>query len=445
MRNALNSNIAHLPPQTKYSSQSSGTNVSIVSKNNAQPGKDSSRNTNTYLFNPEVIYNCISGHESLDLIIIGAGQAGLALGARIKEWAPAMSTLILDRHARVGDSWRSRYDSLQLFTPRKYSQLPNLSLPGDPEGFPNRDEMANYMERYAAHYNLPIVGNCNVTAVQLVNQNHTTTRLIQQPQQEQLNEPIAQIQNNYSCKGRFHLTIHGFDKPLCCKQLVLAHGAFSAPAIPEWAQRIDSSIAQFHSSSYLGPEQLSAGNVLVIGGGNSGAQIAVELSRTHQVSFSVRSSIRHLPLRMLGRSTFEWMDALGFLHAPTDSWRARILRRQGDPIFGYELKEALRAEKIQLLSTAMEWDSTSSSVVFADGSTMSPVSIVWATGFKQDNDWIKAPNLCNPQGQINYRGHHTPIPKLFVIGMPWQQARSSALICGAGRDAAKLAADILEI
>ncbi|MCR8846030.1 NAD(P)/FAD-dependent oxidoreductase [Paenibacillus sp. SC116] len=443
MRTVTNINVAHLSAHTTYSSQSSQPNVSVLFKNNARSLTSLSHHTPISSFNPEVIHNYISEHESLDLVIIGAGQAGLALGAQIKEWKPAMSTLILDRYVRTGDSWRSRYDSLQLFTPRKYSQLPNLTLHGDPEGFPNRDEMADYMERYAAHYDLPIVVNCDVTSVHLINQNDTTSILNQKPQQEQFNGSSTQIQIDHPCNGRFHLTIHGFDKPLCCKQLVLAHGAFSAPAIPEWAQHIDSSIVQIHSSSYLRPDQLPAGNLLVVGGGNSGAQIAVELSRTHQVSFSARSSIRHLPLRMFGRSTFEWMDALGFLHAPTDSWRARILRKQGDPIFGYDLKEALRAEKIQLLSTTIKWNPSSASVVFANGSTMSPTSIIWATGFKQVNDWLKVPNLLNVKGQIIYRGHHTQIPGLFVIGMPWQQARSSALICGAGRDAEKLASDIL--
>ncbi|MBD8499175.1 NAD(P)-binding domain-containing protein [Paenibacillus sp. CAU 1523] len=397
-----------------------------------------------FSFSHEVIHNYTAAHDTLDLVIIGAGQAGLALGARMKEMNSAMSMLILDRQAQVGDNWRSRYDSLKLFTPRKYSQLPGLPLSGDPEGFPNKDEMADYMEHYAEHNELPILRNCDVTSVQLINQNHTTSTHNHQPQQEPTHEISAQLQTDQPCSGgRFHLMIHGFDKPLCCKQLVLAHGAFSVPFVPEWAQQISPSIMQIHSSSYLRPDQLPTGIVLVVGGGNSGAQIAVELSRTHQVSFSVRSPIRHLPLRTLGRSTFEWMDTLGFLHAPTDSWRARLLRKQGDPLFSYELKEALDTGDIQLMKAAEAWDNASSSIVFADSSTLSPTSIIWATGFKQDHDWLKLPNLRNSQGHIMYRGHHTQIPGLFVIGMPWQQARSSALICGAGRDAVKLAVDIV--
>ncbi|WP_051217289.1 flavin-containing monooxygenase [Paenibacillus assamensis] len=447
MTQVTNTTVVQLSAQSTKSSQSSRssiTNVPALSKSNACSGTSLSPNLTMFSFNHEVIHNYTAAHDTLDLVIIGAGQAGLALGARMKEMKSAMSMLILDRHAQVGDSWRSRYDSLQLYTPRKYSQLPGLPLSGDPEGFPNKDEMADYMKRYADHYELPIVGNCGVTSVQLMNQNHTTSTHNLQPQQEPLHELSAQLQTALPCiVGKFHLMIHGFDKPLCCKQLVLAHGAFSAPFIPEWAHHINPSIVQIHSNSYLRPDQLPTGSVLVVGGGNSGAQIAVELSRTHQVSFSVRSPIRHLPLRTLGRSTFEWMDTLGFLHAPTDSWRARFLRKQGDPLFGYELKEALGAGNIQLMRAAEAWDNASSSVVFADSSTMSPTSIIWATGFKQDNDWLQLPNLCNSQSQIQYRGHHTQIPGLFVIGMPWQQARSSALICGAGRDAAKLAVDIL--
>ncbi|BFH67067.1 MAG: NAD(P)/FAD-dependent oxidoreductase [Paenibacillus dendritiformis] len=356
--------------------------------------------------------------EYIDVLIIGAGQAGLALGAELIRREPRLSMLLLERHSRIGDNWRERYDSLILFTPRKYSELPGLPLPGDPEGFPGRDEIADYLERYAQHWQLPVRLDSDV-------------------------EQVAAVEDGISGPPSFLVTLRGQERPLRCRKLVLASGPFRTPFIPEWAASIGGGIAQLHSSQYQRPSQLPDGPALIVGGGNSGAQIAVELSQSRPTILSARGPARHLPLRLLNRSTFEWMDRLTLLHAPADGKRARWLRRKGDPIFGCELRNAVRSGRIRLFPEAVGSGEDGAVVLFRDHASFRPAAIVWATGFRPDYRWLQLPGALDGRGQLIYRGHRTPAAGLYVIGMPWQQSRSSALLCGAGRDARQLADELL--
>ncbi|UHA71852.1 flavin-containing monooxygenase [Paenibacillus sp. 481] len=372
--------------------------------------------------------------QTLDVIIIGGGQAGLSLGWHLRSLQPQLTFLIVERHHRIGDNWRERYDSLVLFTPRTYSQLPGVSMDGDPTGFPTKDEVAQYLEDYARQAQLPVLTSSEVVQVTWEAQkNHFKVAIRQSPN-------LHSIQHDHHSQLEQHISLY-------CKQLVLASGPFQTPYIPAWAANIDTNVIQLHSSQYRSPTQLptlsTQHNVLVVGGGNSGAQIAVELARTSHVSLSVRHPLRHMKLSLLGRSTFEWMDKLGLLHAPSHSRRAKLIRRLGDPVFGNELAAALRTGQITMQPAATSWDSASASICFQDGSTFAPNAIIWATGFNNDNRWLHLPGLLNERGQIIYFGHSTPVPGLYVIGMPWQRSRSSALLCGAGRDAYPLAQEVI--
>ncbi|MCM3338866.1 NAD(P)/FAD-dependent oxidoreductase [Paenibacillus sp. MER TA 81-3] len=357
----------------------------------------------------------------IDVVIIGAGQAGLALGAQVSLLQPRLSTLLLERHRRVGDNWRERYDSLVLFTPRKYSELPGLSMAGDPDGFPAGDEVADYLEHYAKHWQLSVRTGSQVERVE--------------------HDPALAAASSAS-GATFHVYLHGQDAPIRCRRLVLATGPFRTPYVPDWAQSLHDNVMQLHSSQYKRPSQLPSGPVLVVGGGNSGAHIAVELSKSHPTSLAVRGTIRQLPLHILNRSTFEWMDKLTLLHAQADGRRARWLRRKGDPIFGYALREAVRSDQLQLKPEAVGINEQGTAVLFKDRSSCKPATVIWATGFRNDNRWLQLPSLFDEHGQLMYTGHRTPVNGLYVIGMPWQHARSSALLCGAGPDAKRLATEL---
>ncbi|MDR6120421.1 cation diffusion facilitator CzcD-associated flavoprotein CzcO [Bacillus sp. SLBN-46] len=187
-----------------------------------------------------------------DVVVIGAGQAGLSIGYYLKH--SSLSFIIVDNNKSEGDVWRNRYDSLVLFTPRSYSALPGLALEGNPAGFPTKDEIAEYLERYAKAFDLPIQFSCHVQRVQKENDT---------------------------------FIISTTDSIIKTKKIVIATGPFHTPIIPSFAQELPQQVVQLHSSEYKNPAQLKDGPVLVVGGGNSGSQIAVELSNHYDTYLSI--------------------------------------------------------------------------------------------------------------------------------------------------------------
>jgi putative flavoprotein involved in K+ transport len=180
------------------------------------------------------------GSEEIDVLVIGAGQAGLAAGYYLAR--PELSFQIVDRHARVGDSWRHRYDSLTLFTPRAFSSLPGLALDGDPEGYPTRDEFANYLETYASHFDLPVHSGNGVARLE-----------------RRADERFAAQLDD----GRY----------IVAKAVIVATGAFQKPIIPTIAAGFDSAVKQLTPESYHNPSDLPLGMVLIVGDGASGRDI----------------------------------------------------------------------------------------------------------------------------------------------------------------------------
>jgi putative flavoprotein involved in K+ transport len=188
--------------------------------------------------------------RALDVLVIGASQAGLALGAHFRK-TPFRFQLV-DRHARIGDSWRKRYDSLVLFTPRAYSALPGLAVPGDPDGYPTKDDMADYLETYANHFDLPVVLGTGIRRLERVD-------------------------------GGFR-AITEAEQPIDCRVVVLATGAFQRPAIiTSVSKQLSQGVLQLAPEDYKAPGQLPPGRVLVVGDGATGRQIALELSVAHNV------------------------------------------------------------------------------------------------------------------------------------------------------------------
>jgi putative flavoprotein involved in K+ transport len=338
-----------------------------------------------------------------DILVIGAGQAGLALGHHLAR-ADA-DFLLVDAHARIGDVWRNRWDSLTLFTPRRYDGLPGAVFPGDPDGHPGKHEVADYLERYAVAFSLPVHTGRRVTAVRARQSNGFTVD---------------------TTAGSYH-----------ARQVVVATGPFTAAAVPSFAHDLDTRVQQLHSSAYRNPDQVHGTDVLVVGGGNTGVQIAEELDCAGlHVTLAVSDLGASLPQRVLGRDLFWWFDHLGAMSISARSRLGQRLSRQ-NPIIGTDVRGLLgrvdRAERVI--------DVAGDRIVFADGRSASFDAVVWATGFRPNYPWLHVPVL-DAQGSPVQQDGRTFHPGLTFIGLPWQRNRGSALLGWVGRDAERLARHI---
>lgn len=342
-----------------------------------------------------------------DVIIVGAGQSALSMGYFLKK--TKLSFLILDKGSRVGDTWRNRYDSLVLFTPRSYSSLPGLSLEGNPNGFPTKDEVADYLEYYVQFFKLPIRMNTNITRI---------------------------------IKEGSLFRLFSEHESFTARNIIIATGSYQYPNIPSFSKEIDKDIMQVHSSQYKNQSQLNSGSVLVVGGGNSGSQIALDLSHTRETYLSISHDIQYLPLTIARRSIFWWLDKLGILKADNKSSIGRKLQRKGDLLFGDELKKSIKTNKVKIKPRAIDVREKNE-ILFQDMTNLKVNNIIWATGFIQDFNWIDIPGLLNSYGTINHIRGITNIKGLYFLGLPWQHRRGSSLLLGVGDDAEYLYQNIL--
>jgi putative flavoprotein involved in K+ transport len=347
--------------------------------------------------------------DEIDVLVIGAGQAGLAMGYHLQQHKK--SFVILGKEERLGDVWRKRYDSLVLFTPRWFSALPGLPLTGDRDGYATKDEIADYMESYAAHHQLPVDLRTEILSLEKSN-------------------------------GMFHAVTNRGEYRAC--NVVVATGPFQKPFVPDIAKKVSDRVYQVHTSQYRNPSQLNPGSVLVVGAGNSGAQIAVELSGERKVYLSCSHPLKFFPLQKWGRSIFWWFEKFGILHADAEGKIGRWIRKRNDPIFGLKLRQLLQQGKIGLKSRTA--DIKGELVTFEDTSVLVLVdNIIWATGFRTDYGWLKVANVLNRNGQPVHRLGESPAEGLYFLGLPWQQTRGSALVGGVGRDAQYLAKKIAKL
>lgn len=352
--------------------------------------------------------------ERYELIVIGAGQAGLALGY----WLSRLDVdfLIVDANARIGDSWRQRWDSLRLFTPAKHSGLPGLPISGDPYHLPTRDEIADYLEWYAEVFALPVRHDVRVTKV---------TR---------------------SSRG---FTIETDGVRLEADNVVVATGPFHSPRIPGLSREIDTATLQLHSRDYRNARQLPDGPALVVGAANSGAQIALELSGTRQVTLAGRS-VGSMPRRVLGRDVFDWLS-LTLMRPGTDSFIGRRIRANvlggTDALIGMNERDLIASgvTRAGRVSGAVDGRPV------ADGRPIDVASVVWATGYRPDFRWI---DVAKPSsGETIFDSvsglprHHrgvTAVPGLFFLGLRFQHRLNSSLIGGVGEDARFIAERVAE-
>ena len=342
--------------------------------------------------------------SSYDVVVIGAGQAGLAMGYFLKR--QGRSFVVLDGADSLGAAWRSRWESLTLFTPRRYDSLPGLRFPGDPDGYPNRDEVLTYLAQYAETFELPI----------------------------ELNSPVRKLTAE---DGRFVLDVDG--RKITAGQVVVATGPFQTPHVPEVAGRLDPEVFQTHSTGYRKPSDVPEGRVLVVGGGNTGFQIAKELAATHEVHLSVGSRQKPLPQRLLGRDLFWWLTKSRLLYTTVESRLGRRIQDR-DTLIGSSPRELKRRYGVELKPRVVDADGRT--VRFADGSELEVDAVIWATGYRPDYSWVELPVL-DSDGRLRHRRGVTDVPGLYFLGLTWQHTRGSALL-GWVKDDAQFIAEQVE-
>lgn len=339
-----------------------------------------------------------------DVLVVGGGQAGLAMGYHLSQ--RGLSFEIVDTGPEVGHVWRSRWDSLRLFTSGRYDNLPGLPFPADPDAYPGKDDVAAYLQDYAAHFGLPLRLDTPVTS-------------------------LTRADGVYVAKA-------GADT-VEARQVVLATGPFSAPFTPPVAAQLDPNVHQIHSADYRRPDALPPGRVLVVGAANSGCQIALELSASHGVELAVGQRLPSIPQRPLGRDVWSWASGLRLDRVTTDSRLGRRLAGR-DQVIGPGPRQLAHRHGVRLrprLSGA-----SGQAVTFTDGGAGEYAAVVWATGFTSDRSWIDIPGVTDERGQLRQSRGVTAAPGLYTLGLSWQHTRGSALLGWVGGDAAYLAEQI---
>ena len=342
--------------------------------------------------------------ESASVAVVGAGQAGLAIGHYLRRHGRRF--VILERAGEIAPAWRERWESLTLFTPRRYSALPGLPFPGDPDGYPTRDEVIAFLERYAETFALPV----------------------------ELNSEVKHLERGED--GRFHLKVDR--RTITADQVVVATGPFQEPYVPKVAENLAPAVFQSHAVRYRRPEHVPSGSVLVVGGGNTGFQIAKELAATHTVVLSVGSRQKPLPQRLLGRDLFWWLTKAGILDKNVESRLGRKLSTR-DTLIGSSPSEMTKRYGVELKPRLVDADGHG--VRFEDGSGLEVDAVIWATGYRPDYSWIKLP-IFDADGRLRHRRGLTDVTGLYFLGLTWQYTRGSALIGWVRDDAEFIAGQI---
>ena len=330
-----------------------------------------------------------------DVVVIGGGQAGLAIGHLLTQ--QGLRFTILEAAGEPAAAWRTRWDSLKLFTPVRNDSLPGLTFPGEPDSYPGRDDVVAYLTDYAQRFELPVEFNSRVRSVR--------------PRD-----------------GGFFVELA--DRTYAADQVVVATGPFQVPFTPATATDLSPEVVQLHSSEYRSPGGLPAGPVLVVGGGNTGYQIAAELAQSRQVDLAVGARQTPLPQRILGRDLFRYLEATGLMRKTVTSRLGQRLKDK-ETLIGSSPRGA-RKQGIRMRPRAT--GAQGSKVTFADGSEIAVDAIVWATGFRLDHSFVELP-VFDDREQVKHERGVTALPGLYFLGMPWQHTRGSALLGWVKNDA----------
>jgi putative flavoprotein involved in K+ transport len=338
-------------------------------------------------------------------VVIGGSQAGLAVGYHLMQ--RRLPFMILDDNQRIGDAWRKRWDSLRLFTPGRYNRLPGMPFPGSPYSHPTKDEAADYLEAYARRFELPVRTGIRVDRL---------------------------------CRIGPRFEVICGEQRLFAENVVVATGAYHQPRIPPFARELDRSIVQLHSREYRNPSQIQEGGVVVVGAGNSGAEIALDLAPHHQTWLAGRDT-GHEPTRAGSLPDHLFTPVLWFLATRVLTVKTPLGRKVRDhflhPPRGIPLG---RVRQKDFAAAGIERVPRMSGVrngypVLDDGRILEVSNVIWCTGFTPDYDWID-PSLPTHHGfPIHDRGIVESCPGLYFVGLPFLYSLSSSLLGGVGRDA----------
>jgi putative flavoprotein involved in K+ transport len=336
--------------------------------------------------------------ELLDVIVVGGSQAGLAMAWHLAR--RQLRFVVLEAGPELGHTWRSRWDSLRLFTPAQYDALPGLPFPGAADTYPGKDAVAGYLADYAAAFDLPVRLNARVTR-------------------------LSRAEDGFEASTG--------DAVFRARQVVVATGPFQVPFTPPAARGLGGSVTQLHSAAYRNPLELPDGPVLVVGGGNSGFQIAAELAATRPVDLSISTKSPMLPQRPGGKDLFWWLSHLGLIRVTGQSRPGRRMSSR-EFVVGSS-RRGLAAAGVRFRPAVDSADERT--VRFADGSSVDVGVVVWATGYRSDYAWIDIPGVTH-EGKVAQQRGVTEVPGLYFLGLPWQHTRGSALLGFVHQDATYL-------
>src|SRR5215212_5997282 len=344
--------------------------------------------------------------ETIDTLIIGAGQAGLSAGYHLQR--RGLPFLIVDADVRIGDHWRQRWDSLRLYSPARADGLPGMRFPAAAFHYPSGHEMADYLGAYAERFNLPVRSGVRV-------------------------ERLDPTDDGFLAR-----TSDG--RQITARQVIVATGAFQRPLLPSVAKDLDPAIRQLHSHEYRNAGQLQDGPVLVVGLSHSGADIAVEVAKTHRTLVAGKAH-GQLPFRVIDTAKARIvlpLIAAVFTHVltirtPIGRKMRPEVRKGGGPLLRVRLPDldAAGVERHDAKVVAVRGGRP----VLADGTVLDVSNIVWCTGYRRDDSWIAAPVVGADGWPDEVRGESPTVPGLYFLGIPFSYAFSSMLVAGAGRDA----------
>ncbi|TDN89086.1 putative flavoprotein involved in K+ transport [Salegentibacter sp. 24] len=334
----------------------------------------------------------------LDFIIVGGAQAGLSMAYYLNKLGKQY--IVVDKESEIGASWLNRWDSLKLFTPSEFNNLPGMDFPAEQGYYPTKKDVAAYFKDYVTEFNIDI----------------------------RLNTLVEQVS-----KEEDHFVLKHPNGELKTQNVIIATGPFHIPYTPSFSKKISEEVFQIHSNYYKNPGQLKQGPAMVVGAGDSGFQILDEISQTKRTTyFSGATDVRVLPQEILGKTLWWWFTKIGFLSFSRKTWLGKKLSQSKQPIIGTDVKGILKRNNV--IPVGKTKNAKGEIIVTENRKIEDIKNIVWATGYRPNFSWIDGLELTKDGYPKHQRGISN-IEGLYFIGLPWLHTRGSATLGGIKNDA----------